>query len=238
MSDSQLREEETYLHELRVKTPIEWGKMKDERWSELDNAVASKLHPCNTLSERVQLLEETIYEEASKIFGLMKATNKKPLSGKSRRTLRSIALIDQKRSLTYQISTCVPEQKAELQRLLNLVKGKIRVMRRSERSRKRRWLFKKAQTAFRSNPYEAGKALLDPICHSSLCVDQVKLDEHKKSTVSDPFYDVPLEALDGLPSSPVSSKSCNASSLGMKTLKRSSALAEISLHLVSMQLST
>ena len=81
--------------------------MKNDRWSDLDNAVASKLHPCNTLSERVQLLEETIYEEASRIFGLIKPTNKKTLSGKTRRTLRSIALIDQKRSLTYQISACI-----------------------------------------------------------------------------------------------------------------------------------
>ena len=93
-------------------------------------------------------------------------------------------------------------------------------MRRSERSRKRRWLYKKAQQAFRSNPYEAGKALLDPVCNASLCVDQGKLDEHKKTTVSDPFYDVPLEALDGLPPAPIISKSFDASSLNYEDFEK------------------
>ena len=74
-------------------------------------------------------------------------------------------------------------------------------------------LFKKAQTAFRENPYKAGKALHDPKSQATLQVDQATLDEHKYSSVSDPLHDVPLEDLKGLLPTPNLSKSFNFSSL-------------------------
>ena len=49
------------LQDLTGKRPISWGKMNDKRWSALDSAVQTQLHPCNTLSVRVKLLEDTIY---------------------------------------------------------------------------------------------------------------------------------------------------------------------------------
>ena len=63
MSKSRRTKEESYLRDLKEKRPIAWGLKKDERWSALDNAVASKLHSCS------KLLEETIYEEGLEIFG-------------------------------------------------------------------------------------------------------------------------------------------------------------------------
>ena len=57
------------LQDLTVKRLISWGKMNDERWSILDSAVQAQLHLCNSLSVRVKLPEDTIYSEASKIFG-------------------------------------------------------------------------------------------------------------------------------------------------------------------------
>ena len=86
-------------------------------------------------------------------------------------------------------------------------------MRCSEKSRKKRWRFKRAQAAFRGNPYNAGKALLDPKVKATLSVNQTTLDEHKQSSVFDHLYDVPLEDLEGLPPAPSSSKSFNSSTL-------------------------
>ena len=40
-----------------------------ERWSTLNSAMQAQLHPGNSLSVRVKLLEDKIYSEASKIFG-------------------------------------------------------------------------------------------------------------------------------------------------------------------------
>ena len=77
--------------------------MKDDRWSALDSAVVSKLHSCNSLSERVKLLEDTIYEEGAKLFGHVPAKRLRNLAGNNRRTIRSINLIELKISLLGQI---------------------------------------------------------------------------------------------------------------------------------------
>ena len=97
-------------------------------------------------------------------------------------------------------------QKAALEQLLSQVKRKIKLLRRAEKGRKKRWKFKKAQAAFRSNPYRAGKSLLDPKCSTILQVEQFVLDSHKSSSVSDKFFEIPLRALEGLPESPSMSK--------------------------------
>ena len=44
--------------------------MDDETsWSKLDGAVYCRLHTCCSLSDRVQLLSDTIYQQAALIFG-------------------------------------------------------------------------------------------------------------------------------------------------------------------------
>ena len=220
-SISRHTKEESYLQDLQAKTPIAWGNMKDDRWSALDCAVSSRLHLCNFLSERVKLLEDTIYVEGCKIFGHAPAKHLRNLSGKNRRTIRSINLINMKNSLLHQISSVSNlVQKVALEQLLVQVRSKIKSMRCSERKRKKRRQFKRAQAAFRDNQYKAGKALLDPKCKATLSVDQITLDEHKHSSVSDQLYDVPLGDLDGLPSAPSLVKSFNSSSLKQEDFKR------------------
>ena len=191
-----------YLQDLQAKPPIAWGKMDDVKWSTLDNAVYSKLHKCNSLSERVKLFEDTIHEESLKIFGHAPAKEIHKLSGKNRRTLRSIYLIKLKNSLLRQISSANAVQKVALEQLLVQARCKIKSMRSAERSRKNRWKFKRGQLAFKANPYKAGKSLLDPKCKATLHVNKETLDHHKSSTVSDQFYDIPLDDLEGLPPTP------------------------------------
>ena len=79
------------------------------------------------------------------------------------------------------------------------VKYKIRSLRKSEKSRKRRWLVKIAKNDFKSNPYNAGKTLLDPECYVNIEVELEDLDQHKSSSLTDINYDVPLANLEGLP---------------------------------------
>ena len=142
--------------------------MDDVKWFALDNAVCSKLHKCNSLSERVKLLEDTIHEEGSKIFGhAPPAKELRNLSGKNRRTLRSIYLIKLKNSLLRQISSANAVQKVALEQLLVQARCKIKSMRSAERSRKNRWKFKRGPLAFKANPYKAGKSLLDRKCKAT-----------------------------------------------------------------------
>ena len=43
---------------------------------------------------------------------------------------------------------------------------------------------------------------MDPKCKATLHVNKETLDHHKSSTVSDQFYDIPLDDLEGLPPTP------------------------------------
>ena len=182
--------------------------------------ILSKLHSCSTLSDSVKLLEETIYEEGLKIFGYIQPKNLRNISGKSRRTLRSMHLVKLKNSLALQINSSIfLEQKEGLEQLLLQVKSKIRSFRHSERKRKKRSRFKRAQTAFKNNPYHAGKSLLDPKC-KALRVDEDALNCHKRSTVHDFSSNTPLEFLQGLPSASTASKCFNSSNLKFEDFDR------------------
>ena len=172
--------EKKSLQDLTVKRPISWGKMNGERWSILDSAVQAQLHPCNSLSVRVKLLEDTIYSEASKIFGHCSISPKRNLGGKSRCTLLSINLIKQKNLLLTQISSTVdPHEQAFLRELLAPIKDKIRNFRRAVKHRKKRWLFKKSEERVNENPYQAGKELFDSKSDAKRTVDQLTLDKFK-----------------------------------------------------------
>ena len=154
--------EKKSLQDLTVKRPISWGKMNDERWSILDSAVQAQLHPCNSLSVRVKLLEDTNYSEASKIFGHCSISLKRNLRGKSRHTLLSINLIKKKILLLTQISSTVDtHEQASLRELLAPINDKIRNFRDADKHWIKRWFYQTSQERFNENPYQAGKELLD-----------------------------------------------------------------------------
>ena len=83
------------LKDTYARAPVNWGKMNDTLWSNLDNAVSGRLSEhskfCDSLSAKVKLLEDSIYEEAVLIFG-HPLTKEIKLSVKSRRTIQSIKL--------------------------------------------------------------------------------------------------------------------------------------------------
>ena len=147
-TSSHLIKEERLLEGLSVKTLIVWGKGNDECWALLDDVVSKN---CNSLTERLGLLQNTMYNEAANIFGHSQPY-KRNLAGKSRRTKLSIQLIKEKNLLMAQIKTIfLPHQRTALEQLLANVKYKVHSLRKSEKSRKRRWLVKKAKNDFKSN---------------------------------------------------------------------------------------
>ena len=189
-----------------MKTPTAWAKANDERWAQLDDIVSSKLKNCNSLTERLDLLQNEIYHEVANIFGHSQPP-KRNLARQSRRTKLSIQLIKENNLLTAQINTIfLPDQKTALEQLLTNVKYKICSLRKSEKSRKRHWLVRKTKNDFKSNPHNSGKTLLDPKCYVNLKVEQ-DLDQHKSSSLIDINYDVLLADLEGLPDKPRLQKS-------------------------------
>ena len=202
-TSSRCLTDKNILQDLDIKRQISWPRLIDERWTILDSAVSSKLHTCNSIFERVQLLENTIYSEAAKLFGHCQLQTTKKLSGKSRRTKLSISLVKEKNLILARLSlTANPQERTGLEDLLKPIKEKLKTLRRSEKHRKKRWLFKKAPSSFRSNPYQAGKDLLDPKSNLGLCMAQAALDEYKSGIVEDLNYNTPLDNLEGLPPDP------------------------------------
>ena len=201
-ASSHLTKEKRLLKGFSVKTPIAWGKANDERWAQLDDIVYSKLKNCNSLTEWLDLLQNTIYNEAANIFGHFQPP-KRNLAGQSRRIKLSIQLIKEKNLLTAQKNSIfLPDQQIALEQLLTDVKNKIIFLRKPEKSRRRHWLVNKPRNDFKANPYNAGKTLLDPKCYVNLKVEQADLDQHKSSSLIDINYNIPLADLEGLPDKP------------------------------------
>ena len=196
-TSSHLTKEKKLLEGFSMKTPLAWGRANDERWVQLDDIAYSKLKNCNSLTERLDLLQNTFYNEAASIFGPSHPP-KRNLLGQSRRSKLSIQLIKEKNLLTAQInSTFLPDQQIALEKLLTNVKNKIRSLRKSDKSRRWRWLVKKARNGFKANPYNAGKTVLDPNCYVNLKIEQADLDQQKSSFLIDINYNIPLADLEG-----------------------------------------
>ena len=96
----------------------------------------------------------------------------------------------------------LPDLQIALKELLTDVKNKICSLDKSEKSCRLHWLVKKARNDFKSNHFNAGKALLGTKCYANLKVEQVDLDKHKSSSLNDIDYDIPLVDLEGLPDKP------------------------------------
>ena len=192
-----------YLESLVKKDPIAWPKMKEsEKWNQLDDEVFLLLVGGSTVQERVALLETSIYNKATQLFGHLPPL-KKGLRGLNRRAQYSIKLVKEKNTLLGQINICPDEaSKASLLDLLNIVRRRLQNFRRGEKSRKRRWKVKQANQSFGKNPYEAGKRVLDPKFESKLKCSKSSLDQFKSKSLSDTFHNVPLESLNGLPDAP------------------------------------
>ena len=158
---------------------------------------------------------------------------KRNLAGQSQRAKLSTDFIQQKNLLLAQInSASLPEQKAGLTQLLINVRSKIWSLRQAEKTRKRRWLVKRAKNEFNVNLYKARKNLLDLKCYCSLKVDQEILGQHKSSNLIDNNYNILLGTLEGLPREPPLLKKFNKNCFFLMTFLKSCLHIEMPLHLV------
>ena len=70
-----------YLNKLFQKNPIAWPKMShNNSWEQLDSAVSNLLVGAASVFERVELLDKSIYDQGSLLFGLLPRKEKSPSS--------------------------------------------------------------------------------------------------------------------------------------------------------------
>ena len=142
------------------------------------------------------------FSKASQLFGLLPPP-KKGLRGLNRRAKHSIQLVLEKYNLLSQINMCNNVTiKFQLQSLLDIVRARLENLRRWEKNRKRRWKIKQAYQSYKKNPFEAGKQVLDPKCDTKFNCERSFLDLLKSNVFSDPYHQIPLPTLEGLPPPP------------------------------------
>ena len=134
-----------YLKNLLQKDPTAWPKMNDNNsWEQLDSALNNLLVGATSVFEHVELLEKSISDQGSLLFGFLRR-KEKSLSSLNRRAQHSIKLVTEKNELLARINSTSDQcSKDSLQTLLENVCTRLRILHRSESSRKKRWKMKKA----------------------------------------------------------------------------------------------
>ena len=84
--------------------------MNNEHWSQLNNAVYSKLHTEDTITERLHFLEKNIYDKALKLFVHKRKSPVRNLKFQPHRTKHCIELVVEKNTLQAQISATIGPQ--------------------------------------------------------------------------------------------------------------------------------
>ena len=187
------------------KLPIKWPNMADnEAWDGFDERVSEELSPCLlSISSRVKLLEQTIYDVGANMFGHPPVANQSP-SFITPKIKKVIELVKSKNSLLQQLESASSEAEIlGLNAILNNVRSDLRILRRKCNKRKKRWRIKQARKKFNENPYKCGKELLNPKSKGELCVTQKVFDNHLKTLFADDLKEAPLPTLEGLPDPPV-----------------------------------
>ena len=94
-----------YLNNLLQKGPIAWPKMSDNNsWEQLDSVVSNLYVGAASVFELVELLEMSIYDQGSLIFGLF-PRKEKSLTGVNKRAQHSIKLVTEKNKLLARINS-------------------------------------------------------------------------------------------------------------------------------------
>ena len=136
--------------------------------------------PIQAISRCIALLDSAIYDEGVKLFGHVPIRSAQPQSTKQNRIIKLVAL---KNSLVEQLKASKSETDLEgLQVLLKDAKNQLRLARRKENSRKKRWLKNRARKAFKSDPFKAGKDVLHQRSSVQLSVSQEELDSYRLET--------------------------------------------------------
>ena len=221
---SQRSAEKLFLETLERKDRIIWPPSSTlNEWTNLDHLVMNELLqlPSNlSVQDKVDCLESSIYNKASDLLGFVPLP-KKRLGGKNRCVNISINLVIKKNLLLKELERVAdPEKKVELLGLLESVRSRLRSLRKGEHKQKARWKKKQANNLVNKNPYLASKRVLDPRCYIKLSAGKNSMDQHKSSAVFDPFSNVPLPPLDGLPPAPPICKSFTSENLSFSEFKK------------------
>ena len=187
------------LKNVLLKKPIRWPRMSDVKcWSELESIVKAQLPERFYVRNAISLLETILYEEASKLFGVVEYKKKE-----NKLSRRQQQMLNTKRELQglkkAYLKASSEDEKAGISCIQAELKAKWKALRTAEYNRKRRWRRRKLRSTFFKDPFKVAKEILSPKISSEPAVSKETLDDFLKETYSDEKRDIPLGELKGLP---------------------------------------
>ena len=185
-ADPLLARDRKYLNSLPERIEIAWPSMNDgPAWKAFEESVMRQLTLAShglSVGNRLQYLEDTVYDCASAAFGHKLPPSKQAVSHFMDNKSKVIRLVKTKNELATQIRLCCnPQEQVGLGALLEQTKSELRGLRRKERRRKRNFLRKQQRRRFKTNPYKCGKDLLTPRNFTKLSLPTQELDQILKA---------------------------------------------------------
>ena len=164
---------------------ISWPASNDNAWEEFDKRVCEKLKVAQKdkpFQEKMKVHCEVVYEEAVRWFGMVEKPKKTaPDRGTftNRRQKRINSLVKERRVLRKKLKKATTDiEKNGFEALLKDVAEQLRKLRRAEARRKKQWERRKANKAFKTDPFRTIKNILSPNPAGELRCTQQELDIH------------------------------------------------------------
>ena len=196
---SQNDDELRAISNLPNKLSIKWPRMNDaEKWSKLDEVVAGQLKDWwKNVDGKIRCLETVLYDEAKAMFGVVSCTKTKFVPRRQKEILSWRARLNDLKKAWRRAEN--DEERAGIDLLEDECRSRLRVLKKAECTRKRRWRRRTLRAKFFKDPYEVARNVLKPkvICQPS--VSKESLNNFVRGASSDPSRDVPLGDLEDLP---------------------------------------
>ena len=195
-------DETAALQEVKERLPIKWPLMKDtKRWDGFQSKVSTQLPVNMSWTDRLNLLQNVIYDEAVMMFGCVDPGARLGWK-KSRREAQLARIRVNIRALVRRLKVAPQTEKYGIEVALEEEKSRRNRVRKAENGRKRRAERRKLRKSFYQNPFKASKEMVSPRVPTQLKVSKETLDEYVRGVASDPDREVELSELPGLPDIP------------------------------------
>ena len=169
-----------------------------EEWEKLDEKIVRRLEELvggSTLDHKLDTFGDIIYATCRDTYGVKIPTVKKPPQ-KSRRQQEMDMIRKRKKILKKQIKTASEFEKKGLEQLWKDLKTKHNALSKAESLRRKKSLKKKTHDRFFRDPFQFARKLFEQPKSGTLTVEKDTLEDHLRSTYSDPQHDLTLEIND------------------------------------------
>ncbi|KAK7901244.1 hypothetical protein WMY93_018013 [Mugilogobius chulae] len=179
---------------------IKWPKASQlNEWQRFDEDVELVLESVakGDVDKRLQTMTTVVMTLAAERFGTEEKQVKQPYV-KNNRATKIHNIRQELKALKKQYKTSQDEEKGPLEELRAMLRKRLLTLRRAEYHRRRRRERSRKRSAFITNPFQFTKQLLGQKRSGRLTCSKEQMEEHLRTTYSDPMREVDLGNCDVL----------------------------------------